>query len=161
RALDNNTTGRYNTGIGSAALSGGLGGDTGSYNTAAGVFALAGTTSGNNNVANGVEALQSNSSGNDNVANGFEALQHANDTGNTGVAGDSYDIRIGDVQTNTFVAGIFGQVIPGGTAVIIDSTGHLGTILSSERVKDAIRPMDRASEAILSLRPVTFRYKHE
>ena len=29
------------------------------------------------------------------------------------------------------------------------------------RFKDAIKPMDKASEAILALRPVTFRYKHE
>src|SRR5437870_13580267 len=38
---------------------------------------------------------------------------------------------------------------------------HLGTVVSSERFKDAIKPMDRASEAILALKPVTFRYKHE
>jgi len=32
---------------------------------------------------------------------------------------------------------------------------------SSERFKDAIKPMEKASEAILALQPVTFRYKHE
>src|SRR5205823_11185780 len=42
-----------------------------------------------------------------------------------------------------------------------DSNGHLGTVTSSERFKDEIKPMDKASEAILSLQPVTFRYKHE
>src|SRR5205823_1360590 len=41
------------------------------------------------------------------------------------------------------------------------SSGHLGTVVSSARFKDAIKPMDKASEAILALRPVTFRYKHE
>jgi hypothetical protein len=45
--------------------------------------------------------------------------------------------------------------------VIVDSSGHLGTVVSSERFKDAIKPMDKASEAILALQPVTFRYKHE
>ena len=45
--------------------------------------------------------------------------------------------------------------------MIIDSNGHMGTIVSSERFKDAIQPMDRGSEAIFSLQPVTFRYKHE
>ena len=45
--------------------------------------------------------------------------------------------------------------------MIIDTSGHLGTVVSSERFKDAIKPMDKASEAILALRPVTFRYKHE
>ena len=45
--------------------------------------------------------------------------------------------------------------------MIVDSTGHLGTVVSSARFKDAIKPMDKASEAILALQPVTFRYKHE
>jgi uncharacterized coiled-coil protein SlyX len=34
-------------------------------------------------------------------------------------------------------------------------------VVSSERYKDAIKPMDKASEAVLALKPVTFRYKHE
>src|SRR6202011_2237561 len=37
----------------------------------------------------------------------------------------------------------------------------LGTVTSSARFKEAIKPMDKASEAILALKPVTFRYKHE
>jgi Chaperone of endosialidase len=45
--------------------------------------------------------------------------------------------------------------------VIIDSTGHLGTVQSSARFKEAIKPMDKLSEAILTLKPVTFRYKEE
>jgi uncharacterized coiled-coil protein SlyX len=74
-------------------------------------------------------------------------------------------IRIGgDVgfgsQTRTFVAGIFGAPVAGVT-VLIDSTGQLGVLSSSQRFKDEIKPMDTASEVILALRPVTFRYKHE
>jgi septal ring factor EnvC (AmiA/AmiB activator) len=45
--------------------------------------------------------------------------------------------------------------------VIVNSRGQLGTVLSSERFKEAITPMDKASEAILSLQPVTFHYKQE
>jgi hypothetical protein len=45
--------------------------------------------------------------------------------------------------------------------VIINSNGQLGTVLSSARFKEAIKPMDKASEAVLQLKPVTFRYKHE
>src|SRR5260370_36706650 len=45
--------------------------------------------------------------------------------------------------------------------VVIDVNGHLGTVTSSARFKEAIKPMDRASEAILALQPVTFHYKHE
>src|SRR5207244_7366550 len=41
------------------------------------------------------------------------------------------------------------------------SCGHLGTVTSSARFKEAIKPMDKASEAILALKPVAFRYKHE
>ena len=48
-----------------------------------------------------------------------------------------------------------------GVGVIIDSLGHLGTVVSSARYKDNVRPMDKASEAILALQPVTFRYKKE
>ena len=71
-------------------------------------------------------------------------------------------MRIGTAQqTNTFIAGISGVTVAGGVGVIIDSTGHLGTVTSSARFKEAIRPMDEASEAILALQPVTFRYKKE
>src|SRR5207244_10776808 len=64
-------------------------------------------------------------------------------------------------QTNTFIAGISGATVPSGVGVIVGSNGQLGTMVSSERFKDAIKPMDKASEAILALRPVTFHYKHE
>jgi uncharacterized coiled-coil protein SlyX len=84
------------------------------------------------------------------------------DIGNNGVGTDSNTIRIGTVgtQTATYVAGIFGTGVAGVT-VLVDSSGHLGVLTSSERFKDEIKPMDTASEAILALRPVTFRYKHE
>src|SRR5205814_6810305 len=49
----------------------------------------------------------------------------------------------------------------GGVGVIVNSSGKLGQVISSARFKEAIRPMDQTSEAILSLQPVTFRYKHE
>ncbi len=48
-----------------------------------------------------------------------------------------------------------------GAGVIVEATGHLGTTTSSARFKDKIQPMDKASEAILALEPVTFRYKQE
>ena len=49
----------------------------------------------------------------------------------------------------------------GGVGVIVDTNGHLGTVVSSARFKDGIKPMDKESEAILALQPVTFHYKHE
>jgi trimeric autotransporter adhesin len=45
--------------------------------------------------------------------------------------------------------------------VVVNSSGQLGVAPSSARFKEAIKPMDKASEAILALKPVTFRYKHE
>ena len=45
--------------------------------------------------------------------------------------------------------------------MVVGNDGHLGTVVSSERFKEAIKPMDKVSEAILSLQPVTFRYKQE
>src|SRR5205814_4613010 len=82
---------------------------------------------------------------------------------NLGVAGEGNTIRIGTTgtQTNTYIAGISGVTVAGGVGVIIDSSGHLGTVVSSARFKDAIKPMDKVSEAILALKPVSFRYKHE
>jgi hypothetical protein len=44
---------------------------------------------------------------------------------------------------------------------MIDANGHLGSTTSSERFKDEVKPMDKASEAILALKPVTFHYKKE
>ena len=44
----------------------------------------------------------------------------------------------------------------------IDSmTGLLGQMASSARFKDNIKPMDKASESILALKPVSFRYRKE
>jgi trimeric autotransporter adhesin len=80
-----------------------------------------------------------------------------------GSGGESAKIRIGTVgtQTATFIAGISGVAVPGGVGVIVGANGQLGTVVFSERFKDEIEPMDKASEAVLSLQPVTFRYKKE
>src|SRR4029077_10741534 len=85
------------------------------------------------------------------------------DIGNSGVAAEANTIRIGKsgTQRKTFVAGITGTTVAGGVGVIVGSNGQLGTIVSSARFKEAIEPMDKASEAILALKPVTFRYKKE
>ena len=108
-----------------------------------------------------------NTTGTSNIALGFNAGFNLTtgsnniDIGNAGVAGESNTIRIGTAgtQTNTFIAGISGVTVAGGVAVIVDANGHLGTVVSSARFKDEIKPMDKASEAILALKPVTFRYK--
>ena len=66
-----------------------------------------------------------------------------------GVAGESNTIRIGNTDiTDTFISGISGTTVASGAAVIVDSNGHLGTVTSSARFKDKIKPMDKASEVL-------------
>src|SRR4029077_3895011 len=57
------------------------------------------------------------------------------------------------------VAGISGVTVAGGVGVVIDANGQLGTMTSSGRYKEKIEPMGEASDKLLSLRPVKFRYK--
>jgi hypothetical protein len=68
-------------------------------------------------------------------------------------------IRIGSAtQTNTYIAGIVSAGVSGAT-VLVDSSGHLGVATSSRRFKYDIDDMGEASNNLLQLRPVTFRYK--
>jgi hypothetical protein len=165
-ALYSNTTGSYNVANGSSAL--GLNA-TGNNNTANGLYSLLFNTTGSNNTADGQNALRSNTTGGSNTALGTNAGYNLTtgsnniDIGNKGVAAESGKIRIGTkgTQTNTYIAGIRGVTVSGGVGVVVDINGQLGTTTSSARYKENIQPMDQASESILSLRPVTFRYKHE
>jgi hypothetical protein len=144
----------------------------GRRNTAIGFQALNVLTTGGNNTAVGFLALQGNATGKDNIALGYSAgifTEGDNNIniGNVGVADESDTIRIGTERgrgvrvfhSNTYIAGISGVTIAEGAPVIVDATGHLGSITSSKRFKDEIKPMDKASEAILALKPVTFHYK--
>jgi hypothetical protein len=146
---------------------------TGTRNTAIGFQALNTNTTGGKNTAIGFLALQNNTTGNNNIALGYSAgIFTAGDNniniGNVG-AEESDTIRIGtvngrgirDFQRNTYIAGISGVTIAAGVPVMIDADGHLGSTTSSERFKDEVKPMDKASEAILALKPVTYRYKKE
>ena len=166
QALYYNTKGSDNTANGFNAL---YSNTTGINNAANGFDALLSNTTGDNNTADGKSALESNTTGSSNIALGAGAglkLTTGNnniDIGNAGVAAEANTIRIGKqvTHTATYIAGISGVTVAGGVGVIVDTNGHLGTVVSSERFKDAIKPMDKASEAILALKPVTFRYKHE
>ena len=72
----------------------------------------------------------------------------------TNVAGQNMD-------HSCFIGEIFGETSSSGTAVFINSQGRLGTATSSRRFKDGIKAMDKASESLFALKPVTFRYKKE
>src|SRR5215472_16551320 len=163
-ALFSNTIGNGSTATGFNAL---LRNTTASYNTATGFQALLINTTGTDNTATGVNALWANTTGFGNIALGFLAGANLTtgsnniDIGNKGEASESNTIRIGKAgtQTSTFIAGITGTTVANGVGIIIGSNGKLGTSTSSARFKEAIKPMDKASEAILALKPVTFRYK--
>jgi trimeric autotransporter adhesin len=181
QAMGDGTTGSFNTATGWHALSF----NNADRNTANGAFALYSNTTGSGNVANGNASLYSNTTGSGNVANGVDALVNNTtgesnialgdsagfnlttgdfniDIGNAGVAAEANTIRIGTGgdQTRTFIAGITGAAVAG-AAVKVNANGQLGVAPSSERFKADIKPMDKASEAILALKPVTFRYKNE
>jgi hypothetical protein len=169
-------TGSSNTADGANALGGydvfgSLGGDN---NTAVGANALVGRADLENNTAVGAEALPLGSSGgSNNIAIGYRAgsnLLMGNYNILIGNPGDGatdqfqgYTIRIGDVQTRAFIAGIYGATTGSTTTlpVIVDSNGQLGTAVSSERFKKDIKPMQAASESILALKPVSFHYKSD
>jgi hypothetical protein len=94
-------------------------------------------------IAVGNGAGMNQDSGSDNVYIG---------SGIQGVAGES---------NTCYIKSIFGQTSANGIPLLINSDNKLGTTTSSARFKEAIKPMDKASEAILALKPVTFRYKKE
>jgi hypothetical protein len=164
-ALYHNTTGTYNTANGLQAL---YSNTTGNFNTANGIQALLLNTTGSHNAAIGIHALDSNTTGSNNIALGHLAGENLTtginniDIGSGGVAGESGRIRIGTTgfQLATFIAGIRGTAVTG-AAVVVNSSGQLGVAASSVRFKQQIKPMDKTSEAILALKPVTFHYKKE
>ena len=172
-ALAHNTTGNYNTATGYNALgslASGIGttavgadamsnSTTSEGNTAIGVRALQNTHTfgelGTNNTAVGADALANNQVGSSNIALGYLAGSNIADATNVICIGAA-----GENESNTcYIGNIYAQVAARGTAVFVNSDGKLGTFSSSRRFKEEIKPMERASEVLLALKPVTFRYK--
>jgi hypothetical protein len=155
-ALYDNTTGGSNTATGVQAL---YRNTTGVQNTANGARALFRNTSGHHNTANGLVALFNNATGSDNVALGVAAGNNVTTASNVIAIGANVS---GENVSNTcYIGNIFGVTSAGATAVYVNALGKLGTVVSSQRFKEDVKPMDKASEAILALKPVTFRYKQE
>ncbi|MFO1303335.1 MAG: tail fiber domain-containing protein [Burkholderiales bacterium] len=183
QALELNTTGQRNTAVGVAALNAnsigfsntglGLGalqqGTTGFQNTAVGTFAMYSITTGYNNTAIGSDALRNISDGSSNVAVGLSVgsnltsgseniyISHYGPFGGI----ESQTTRLGQAQKRAFIAGIRGITtgVNDAVAVVIDSAGQLGTLSSSRKVKDDVADMGDASDVLMKLHPVTFRYK--
>jgi hypothetical protein len=179
-ALADNTTGGSNVAIGLAALRLNT---TGGLNTAVGYLALNENTIGVENVAIGHEALLNNTTGNlnvaigpgaglgittgtQNIAIGWNAGSNTSSESNNiiigspGRPGESSTLRIGSQLRKAFISGINNSAVTG-TAVVVAPGGQLGVAPSSARFKEAIKRIEKASEAILALKPVTFRYKQE
>ena len=154
QALEANTSGDANTATGVSALQNNT---TGLDNTATGASALVSTTTGNNNTAVGVSALFNNPAGSSNIALGGLAGQSVTTASHVICIGDPGQ----DVSNSCYIGQIFGQTSAGGVPVIINTNHKLGTTTSSKRFKENIRPMDKTSEALFSLKPVSFRYKKE
>jgi hypothetical protein len=168
RSLFSDTAGSFNTGVGAGA--------PGSFNTAVGASALFNSTGGDN-TAVGAGALNANTTGSENLAIGVSALV-SNETGERNIALGSFvgnglttgsdNILIGfnlgaqpDQSNTCYIKSIFGQTNNLGTTVFIDANHKLGTLTSSKRFKEDIKPMDNASDVLFALKPVTFHYKKE
>jgi hypothetical protein len=182
-ALQANTTGTYNTGLGFGSLERNALGNANtavgytalfsnvaSSNTALGTAALANNTTGNNNTALGFFALNASTIGGGNIGIGYGAAKAVTsgsyniEIGNQGTSTDSNVIRIGTSgqQMSTYIAGIANSGVSGASAVLVDPvTGQLGVLLSAERFKEDVHDMDSASNALMKLHPVTFRYKQQ
>jgi len=156
QALFSNTTGFHNAAAGFQAL---FSNTTGNHNTADGDNALVHNTTGILNTAVGGHALDQNITGSSNVALGFQAGFSITGSGNVcigqnifGLAGESNVTRIRNIGSTAQANGVF---------VTVGAGGKLGFQVSSRRYKDDIKPMDKASEALFALKPVSFRYKQE
>jgi hypothetical protein len=172
-ALFLNTEGRFNTAGGFDTLFSNL---LGQFNTAYGFAALDLNTVGNENTAIGAAALQSNTEGDNNTAIGSGALQQMTTGDNNTVIGRGAGLSIvtasnvicigaglnGDnVSDSCFIDNIFNAASFNGIGVLVNVNGKLGTTTSSRRFKEEIKPMERASEVLFALKPVTFHYKKE
>ena len=164
------------TAVGFQALANATG--NGFANSAFGYHALVNNADGGGNTAIGLQTLVSNTTGSSNVAIGNNALSNSTGDNNTALgfnAGSAVTtannlICIGafgaNVDNSCFIGNIYSNVQPiVGTdpdSVTIASSGRLGRgNASSRRYKHDIKSMDKASEVLYALKPVSFRYNKE
>jgi hypothetical protein len=184
----NSNSGTLNTAVGFASLNQLI---SGFNNTAIGQSAMFNATTGSSNTAVGGGALLHVIVGSNNVAVGRNALLSADSTHNIAIgdsagttlttgannidigsdaasATESNAIHVGTVtaslnfpaHTSAFIAGVSGSAVTG-NAVLVTATGQLGVAASSKRFKREVRDVGEASEAVLGLRPVAFKYNRD
>ena len=149
-----NTTGSQNTFSGFDA---GFHNTTGSSNTYLGGGAGNTNTTGSGNIAIGYTAGTKNQTGSNNIYIGT-SLTNKDCTTN---CNENNTIRIGQAQTEAFIAGVYNATVVSGVPVYVDAKGQLGTLSSSLRFKEQVRDMGDSSSDVMQLRPVTFVYKSE
>jgi hypothetical protein len=153
QALNFNTIGAFNTATGVQALIDNI---NGNFNTATGYGALFHNTQGGTNTATGVQALNNNTNGSNNTATGYQA--GFNITGNRNVCIGAGVSGAAGVDDTTLIRNVYAS-LASGRAVYVNSDNKIGTLSSSVRYKEEVKPMDKASETLFALKPVTFRYK--
>ena len=176
-ALLSNSTGSDNNAVGAFALFNNVGGffnnalgrnvllnSDGDQNNAVGDDAMFSNTTGSFNTAVGDDALDGCIDGNSNIAIGDEAgtaIVHGSNIIMIGLSAVSS--AFGEADNTTYINHIFGEPVGvgPGQAVFVDSDGVLGFTTSSRRVKHGIKPMDKSSEALFALKPVTFKYNND
>jgi trimeric autotransporter adhesin len=156
-ALFSNIDGERNNAVGYQAL---FTHQTGDDNNAIGTSALFSNTSGSGNTAVGDSALRFNTTGAFNTAIGAGAGS-SSITGSNNVYVGAAMFGVAGESDACYIKSIFGQTSAGGAQVFINSNNKLGTMTSSKRFKEEIIPMDKASEALFTVKPVTFHYKKE
>ena len=158
-ALFNNTTAFFNNAHGRQAL---INNVDGSENNAFGDLAMEGNTSGSSNTAIGDDALRFNVDGSFNVAVGDEAGTGLDPSVSNCIAiGAPGEGPFATFDNTCFIGSIFDQPVSdvgSQEAVFVDQFNVVGIAASSRRFKHDIQPMDKASEAVLALKPVTFKY---
>jgi hypothetical protein len=178
-ALVHNDTGSDNNAFGTNALFGNV---EGTFNNAHGRNALAASTASENN-AFGDLAMENNTLGSSNTAIGDDALRNVVDGSFNVAIGDEAGTGLGPSVNNCIAIGAPGD----GPFATFDNTCFIGSIFgnpvsdpatqapvyvdqfnnvrvfqaSSRRIKHDIQPMDKASETLYRLKPVTFKFNSD
>ena len=157
-ALFSNVEGTFNNAHGRNALVT----NTASENNAFGDLAMENNTSGSSNTAIGDDALRNNVDGSGNVAVGDEAGVDLGPSVNNCIAiGAPGDGPFATFDETCFIGHIFGEAVsdPGTQVpVYVDQFNNVGVFnTSSRKLKHDIQPMNKTSETLYRLKPVTFK----
>src|SRR6266550_7671048 len=161
-ALNTNVSGTFNNAHGRSALFS----NDGSENNAFGDLAMENNTSGSGNTAIGDDALDNNVDGNSNIAIGDEAGTGLGPSVNNCIAiGAPGDGPFATFDNTCFIGSIFGEAVSDPATqvpVYVDQFNVVGVFnTSSRKLKHDIQPMDKSSETLYRLKPVTFRFNSD